>query len=113
MESRADKIYQFLAQLRPSGTSPDLLFSPRAGSQPILKLLYVVNLDNKDRKFSIYFDNNGTSTTEAEAIAFEAVIKKNTTEAIEIDIPMRNSAGSFHVQTDKANELNFQLFGNK
>ena len=113
MSSEANKIYQFIGKLRPSTTSPELLFSPKTGEQPILKLLYIANLDNKDRKFSIYFDNDGTNTTGAEAVAFEAVIKKNTTEAIEIDIPMRNSLGSFHVQTDKANELNFQLFGDK
>lgn len=111
--SEARRTYQFLSKLRPSGVAPELIFSPKTGQQVIVKLIYVVNVSNKDRKFSIYFDNRGAATDETTAIAFEAIIEKNTTQPIELDIPMRNSAGTLHVQTDKADDINFQLMGDK
>lgn len=111
--SESDKIYQFIAQHRPPGTDPELLFSPQRGQQVIAKLIYVVNLGNKDLKFSIYFDHDGSDTGLDEAVAYEATVKKGTTQPIEIDIPLRRSDGTLHVQTDSGGDINFILFGNK
>jgi hypothetical protein len=113
MSQNKATILQYLNRLRPAGTDPELLYSPAVGEQVILTLIYVVNLDNQDREFSIYYDHDGNTTDETTAIAFEAKIAKNTTQPIALELPMRNSAGQLNVQTDKGNALNFQLVGQK
>jgi hypothetical protein len=109
----ANKTLQFLAQLRPSTTAAELLFSPNTGEQVIAVQLIVANLTSVNRKYSIYFDNDGTTANETTALAFEVGILKNTTEIIELSIPLRDSAGSIYVQTDTADGINFTLNGLK
>lgn len=105
--------YKFMNRLRPSTTAPELLFSPDQGNEWVAKLLYVVNLDNKERTFSIYYDHNGSTTDETTAIAFESVIEANTSQPIELDLPLRNSDGGIYVEIDQANDINFQLMGDQ
>ena len=106
-------ILQYLNQLRPATTDPELIYSPEPGEQVVLVRLIVANVSNKNRDFSVYFDHDGTTADETTAIAFEAGILKNTTEIIDLQLPARNSAGGLYVQTDKANDLNFTLTGLK
>lgn len=102
---------QYLNKLRPSGTTAELIFSPRTGEQVILKSLYICNLSAVDIEYSIYFDNDGATYDETTAIAFSTPIQANTTEIVEIEIPARNSAGGLAVQTSSADDINFMLFG--
>lgn len=106
-------ILQFLAQVRPAGTGATALYATARGEQVILKTLYIANLTANNRKYSIYFDNNGTSATDLEAIAKDIVILKNTTIKVELDIPMRDSAGLLSVKADAIDSINFTLFGLK
>lgn len=106
-------ILQFLAQIRPSGTGATALYAPARGEQVILKTLYIANLTNVNRKYSLYFDNDGTNATDVEAIAKDIVILKNTTIKVDLDIPMRDSSGLFSVQSDAIDSINFTLFGLK
>jgi len=113
------KTLQFLARLRPTTTGAELLFSPasaqnnKSGEQVVLRTLYVANVSSSNVKYSVYFDHDGSVASKDTALVFEATIEKNTTEPIELRIPMNNSAGQLQVQIDSANDVNFQLMGDK
>ena len=111
--SDSDKILQYLDQVRPVGTDPVEMFSPKTGQQVVLRKLYIANLTSSNHRYSLYFDNDGSDTTISEAIAKDVKILKNTTIVVELEIPMRNSEGTFSVETDSGNDLNFTLFGDK
>tara|TARA_R110000772_G_scaffold120327_3_gene226508 strand:- start:3446 stop:3775 length:330 start_codon:yes stop_codon:yes gene_type:complete len=102
---------KLLGQLRPAATTAEIIFSPRTGSQVVLTSIYICNLSSSKKEYSLYFDNDGTTYDETTALAFETEIQGNTTAIVEIEIPLRNSAGGFAVQTSSANDINFTLFG--
>lgn len=104
-------ILQYLNALRPAAVVAETIFSPRTGETVLLVSLYVCNLSAVDIEYSVYFDNEGTTYDETTALAFNTDIRANTTEIIELQIPMGNSDGNLAVQTSSANDINFTLFG--
>lgn len=113
MSQNKATIYQFLNQHRPATTDPELLYSPGVGEQVIARQLIISNNDNQDREYSIYYHHDGNETTSDRVIAPAAIIEAGQYIIIPLELPLRNSAGTIHVQTDKANELNFTLTGDK
>ena len=108
---------QLLGQLRPSTATPESLYSPKAaanrqpGQQAVLKRIYIANVSNQDRLYSIFFDNDGTTYDETTALAWNVKLLKNTAEVFDLDVSMADSSGNLAVKTDSANNLNFTLFG--
>ncbi len=115
----AEKTLQFLAQLRPSNTTAQSLYSPESnknrnpGQQVILRKIYIANTSNKSVDFSVFFDNSGSTYDESTALFFELRLPKHTTELIELDIPMRSSDGNLGVQIGTADDITFTLYGEK
>jgi len=109
----SDKTYQFLAQLRPASTSPELLFSPKVGDQVLGMQLIVSNVSAATRQFSIFFDHDGTTADETTALAWEVNLSIGTTQVIDIILPLRDSNGSVYVQSDIVGGLNFTFNGQR
>lgn len=104
---------RFLAQLRPTRSTPELLFSPKTGEQVLAVQIIIANLTNTSLEYSIYFDNDGATADETTALAFSVEIEARNTQIIEINIPIANSNGGLYVQTSSENNLNFTLTGEK
>lgn len=113
----AEPVLTYLNQLRPANTTAASIYSlvSVAGvTQPVVvRQLWICNTGNSTIKASLYFDNDGTTYDDTTKMLHEIAIPKNATEKIDIEIPMRNSAGNLAVQTDTANDATFTLFGDK
>jgi hypothetical protein len=106
-----DSVLTYLAQSRPAGTSAVTLYSPTQPQQPILKRIWIVNTSAGTAKYSLYFDNDGTTYDQTTAVAYQIQLGAGVTEYIDLEIPMNVSTGNFAIQTSVASAFNFTLFG--
>jgi len=104
---------EYLTQGTTIGTTAGSLFSPDAGAPVYLTRIWITNTDTKARQYSLYLDNDGVTYTTATAIANLVTLDPGAGEYVDLNIPMRNSAGNFAVKTSTAGSFTFTLFGIK
>lgn len=73
--------------------------------------LVIVNTSNKDRWFSLWVDNDGSSTTDSEIVVFELDIDKNSFWTNTFEIIMNDIDGNLSVEAEKNNELTLTING--
>jgi len=108
--------YKKLDRVRPNSTSATVIFTPRGGVRYIGKLLIVANVSAAKRKFSVYYDDDGTTYDDDSVLYSEIEIPGNTTWEIDfggVGLPINESSGNLAVQTDVADDINFTLFGDQ
>ena len=104
---------EILGQLRPSSITAESIFSPSTGQKVELSHIFITNLSAANIEFSLFIDNDGSTYDETTAIAFDTPIQANTTEIVDISLPMQNSEGNFAVKTSSADDINFTLIGKR
>lgn len=104
---------EYLTTAVPIGTTAGSLYSPATGEQVYLTRIWIANTDTGVQQYSLYFDNDGTSYTTSTAIASLVTLDAGAGEYVDINIPMKNSAGNFGVKSSKGSAFTFTLFGIK
>ena len=110
-DKEAFAVYKQLAQLRPSGTSPESIYSPPVNTETVILMLTVVNHANQDRDANIYFDNDGTTYDENTKIAQRTVTRGAESEKTGLFLAMNDSSGNLAVQSNVADSLTFTIWG--
>ena len=108
-----DSKLQYFAQERPAVTTAVTIFSPDEGVPVMLRQLFICNTSGSNRTYRLYLDNDGTTYDESTAFAWDAVVEAGTTEIVDLDVPMRDSAGNIAVRSDLSRGLTFTLYGEK
>ena len=103
-----------LAQSRPSGTTAVTAYT-NANVRTEISRIYIANTTGSSAAFSLYHDDDGTTYSEATAIAFSAPIAANTVvsfgfEAVGGGITVA-PGGSLGVKTGTANAITFTVYG--
>ena len=102
-----------IAQLRPSGTTPEVFFNPSENKPYLLESVSVCNTGSAIIKVSIYHDIDGTTYDESTALVWEFSIPIGGVYLYEPKggISDHDKAGNVAVQTDTANDATFTAFG--
>ena len=99
---------KLLGQLRPSGTSAEVVYSVPSETTCIVKTIAISNTSNGAVKYSI-FVSEGTTYDETTAIIWEVSLAKNNNEMINNFIAL--TGGNIAFQIDSATDLTITLFG--
>lgn len=102
---------QELAQVRPSGVSAVVAYSPGADETGIITHVQVSNVHTNSIKYSIFKDNDGPDADKGTSLIFESVLKRGQTFSQAVWWPMNNPAGTLSVQVDVANGATFTFHG--
>ena len=108
--SNTDQV-KILAQLQPSTTAAQTLYTPGAGKKAILTHLWIAVYDN-DVITNVFHDEDGTTFNDTTAWIREVKIEKDDNI---VSLPLGNirveNGGAIGIQIDKANDATFSLYG--
>ncbi len=100
-----------LAQVQPSTTVAQTLYTPSAGKKGTLTHLWIAVYDN-DVITSLFHDVGGSTFNKANAWMFEIKILKDTNI---LSLPIGNitiaNGDSIGIQIDKTSDVTFSLYG--
>lgn len=100
-----------LAQLRPSTTSAEVLFSPAQNRQYHIAVINVTNVSGAPVDVSIFHDADGTTFDETTAILWAVNLNANSTLQFETTLADYKSAGALAVKVSVANAATFTVYG--
>lgn len=104
MSSLQEKL---LGQLRPSGTSAEVVYSVPTDTTVIIKTIAISNVSSASMKYSI-FVSEGTTYDESTAIAWNCILAKENSIMIDTFISL---TGNVAFQVDTASSATITLFG--
>ena len=101
-----------LGQARPGDTNNATLYSPPTNvlTTNITKV-FVCNTTGNTPSYRIFIDDNGTTGDQTTALYYDNAMAANTTEIIELDMPMNDGSGALIVRSSAANEITFTAYG--
>lgn len=102
---------QQLAQARPANTTAASILTVSASTEALVKTIIVANTSSSSAKFRIFHDDDGTTYSEATALAWDILVEAGSMVAIETNICMNDSSGNLAVRTDTASALTFTAYG--
>lgn len=102
-----------LGQLRPTGTSAEVLFNPVDNKPYAINSITVCNTGAGQIKISIFHDVDGTTYDETTALVWELIVAVGGVYLYEPlgGIADFDKAGNLAVQTDTANDATFTAYG--
>lgn len=100
-----------LAQLRPSSTSAEVLFSPSENRPYMIHNVVITNTTGSTVSASLYHDEDGTTYDATTAILESVPLIANQTLHYEGKISSYKSSGNLAVKTSTANALTFTAYG--
>ena len=103
---------QQLGQVRnTTGGTAEALYSPGANETAIIKSIVVCNQTGSADVYSIFLDDDGTTTDEETALFFDVPIAANDTHILSVYWPMSVDAGSLGVEAATTDAVTFTAFG--
>lgn len=102
---------QQLGQLRPSGTSPESIYSPAAGVTWVAKSITLCNTTGATALASLYHHEGGTTYTADTQILNEVELLAKETRTLTILLAGKASIGNVAVQSSVAGAINYSLYG--
>ena len=100
-----------LGQLRPANTTAASLYSPASATQSMIKSIVVCNTTSSAVKYRIFHDDDGTTYDQTTALFYDISLPANSSDVIELNILMDDSAGNIAVRTDTNNAITFTCYG--
>lgn len=100
-----------LGQLRPANTTAASIYASSSAQLAEVNTIVVCNTTASTAKYRIFYDVDGTTYSEATALFYDVTLAANSTDLIEIVLPITGSSANLAVRTDTANAINFTVFG--
>lgn len=100
-----------LAQLRPSTTDAESLYSPSENREFSMRVINVCNVGATQAKVSVYHDKDGAVYDETTALVWQYTLLPSDIFQVEIDLSGDQASSNIGVQTSVADALNFTAYG--
>lgn len=113
MEDIQGAIRKQLGQLRPANTSAAALYTVASKTQAWVTSIVVSNTTGSAATYSIYNDTDGTTYSEATALAFDLSLDANSTDIWEFPdgVALPIAGGTIGVKTGTSNAITFTAYG--
>lgn len=103
-----------IGQHRPTAANtPQQILIVGANEKVMVKEIYVANVSNQSREYSIYVDHDGAVWDDDSVIFYEVSINNSTGLRIPCNIALTQEGATIAVESNQANNVNFMLFGNR
>lgn len=106
---------ELLAQLRPSNTSAQMLYTAQGLRTEITLIIATVRDGGSSTEIFLYHDDNGTTYNDDTVIASDTKIEDDTDVIFQARHPgsgiMIKPGGSLGVKVNSANDVNFSVYG--
>lgn len=99
------RTYKQIGQARENSTNAVSVYSPAASTQTIVRSIIVTNTSGADAKVRIFVDSNGTTYDESTAVAWDVIVRGDTSWDREVTFCMNDSSGNLAYRSSVANAL--------
>lgn len=100
-----------LGQVRPTDTNVLELYSPSNRDRCVVHNIIVCNTTSSVATYRIFVDEDGTTTDQTTAIAYDIPLDGNSTELWQVNLYMNKPGGQIAVRTDTGSALTFTANG--